>query len=154
MVKAYSKTYARTGTASFRVEDSTYVSHIYLTKETGEKSSVFEADEPIAVVVELYESGHDEIVLGLGIRDSDGHQVLHFCNRNEAVRFGANVRRISATFRNLLNSGEYFLTVWVGDARMQTLQYLHNCLSFTSDTSNFGTILCNGAVFLRPRWMI
>ncbi|MEE8169846.1 MAG: Wzt carbohydrate-binding domain-containing protein, partial [Phycisphaerae bacterium] len=131
------------------------MSSVRTLDDQGRPSDVLEHGKMMTVQIGVGGDVTGEVVVGVGVTDAGGHRVLHLCNRDDKtpLSIGDDTRCIDVSFMNILNKGDYFVTLWIGDGYLHSLDYATNCLRFRVDTdASRGQLLCKGAVVLTGQW--
>jgi len=117
-------------------------------------SNKFLYGERISISCTVFSKKSEEIFLGIGIRDSLSRQIIHFNSKDQNLKLIAKpgTNRFSVNFENILNKGDYYVTVWIGDSHFLSQDYIKDCISFSSDTVNLGNSYYNGIVITRSDW--
>ncbi|HOF61737.1 MAG TPA: ABC transporter ATP-binding protein [Candidatus Latescibacteria bacterium] len=138
-----------------RARDDIRVAYVETKRADGTLCSVFQHGEQIVVEIGL-ECGSlgQQVVLGVGFRDSLSRQVLHFNSRDSQFQLILTdaLTRVQLAFVNVLNKDDYYVTLWVGDERLTMLEYITDCLRFSTETTNIGNTLARGQVILPGEW--
>ena len=139
---------------SNRNKQSAYISYIELRNERDEICNIFNYGETINVRFGIKADWSFEAVVGIGIRDIHGHQILHYCNKddNENIYYNQSDDFFELKFLNILNEGEFFVTIWLGDSLMKGLDYVYNCISFKANTVTLGATTLKGLVIQKGSW--
>jgi lipopolysaccharide transport system ATP-binding protein len=139
----------RTGSGPMRI--------LYLsTKDKdGQIKSQFTFGEPITFNIGISGSPDAECIIGLSIRDSFGHLILHFSNLDD--KFVLIQPSVESEIQmcledNLLNEGTYYTTIFLGDGFNIMNDRVYNSLSFTVETATKGRIISNSAICLPAKW--
>ena len=130
------------------------------TVETKNSSGHLTADfgygETIAVRIWVAGAKGAEVILGVGFRDSLGRQILHLNNRDDKTTLvlAKELTCFELRLTNILNCGEYYLSVWLGDSLLVTQDYVSNCLRMSVETSSLGRSLAKGLVIQPGQWRL
>jgi lipopolysaccharide transport system ATP-binding protein len=134
-----------------------YVSYLATRNCDGEVRSDFLYGQPITFDLEIVGRAGNSCIIGLAIRDSRGVLVLHLNNTDddrELILTGDRTHVQVHLPNNVLNDGDYYVTVWLGD----TLDTLHdrvgNCLRFSVNSSALGFIRSQGCVRVPASWEV
>ena len=117
--------------------------------------TTFAHGEDVVVRLGVQAPSSDEIILGVVIRNMFSHRVLSFTNRDEKIRLTmppGGRAAFDLKFTNILNHGDYSLSLRLWDARMRDLDAAKECMVITSDTANLGQIVTHGAVYQHADW--
>jgi len=141
----------RTGNGPMRI--------LYLsTKDkNGQVKSQFSFGEPITFNIGISGSPDSECIIGLSIRDSFGHLILHFSNLDD--KFVLNQPSVESEIQmcledNFLNEGAYYVTIFLADGFNIMNDRVQNSLSFTVETATKGRIISNSSICLSAKWGI
>jgi homopolymeric O-antigen transport system ATP-binding protein len=129
--------------------------HLSTTDRTGEIKSQFSFGEPITFNIGISARPDTECIIGLSIRDSFGHLLLHFSNLDDKFDFilpSAEAEIQMHLENNLLNEGTYYTTIFLGDGFNIMNDRVYNCLSFTVETATKGRIVSNSSICLPAKW--
>jgi hypothetical protein len=120
----------------------------------GRAAGSFEHGERVTVRVGVRSRAAMPVVVGVGVRDAGGHQILHFCNADDRapIDLPAGESTVDLTFENPLNEGSYYLTLWLGKPGMETYDYRRDCLRFEATTASLGRRLARPAVIVDGDW--
>ncbi len=131
-----------------------YLDSLKVLNEKKELSNRFQCGESIILSLAIFSKKDEEIFLGIGIRDFSSKQIIHFSNKDHhvklKVKIGENLVRVK--FDNILNKGEYYVTVWIGDSHFTGQDYIKDCLFFSTDTTNLGNNYYKGLVIINADW--
>lgn len=129
--------------------------HLSTTDRTGQIKSQFTFGEPITFNIGISGRPNAECIIGLSIRDSFGHLVLHFSNLDD--KFDLILPSAESEIQmyledNILNEGTYYTTIFLGDGFNIMNDRVHNCLSFTVETATKGRVISNSSICLPAKW--
>ena len=125
--------------------------------KNGEIKSRFAFGEPITFNVGV--SGHPdtECIIGLSIRDTLGHLVLHFSNlddKSELILPAATSEIQMCLENNVLNEGTYYTTIVLADGFNLLHDRVPNSLSFAVETATKGRIISRSPICLPAKWEV
>jgi len=129
--------------------------HLSTEDQSGQIKSQFAFGEPITFNIGVSGRPDTECIIGLSIRDSFGHLILHFSNLDDKYSLilpSAESEIHMCLENNVLNEGTYYTTVFLGDGFNIMNDRTYNCLSFTVETVTKGRIVCNSKVYLPAKW--
>jgi len=121
----------------------------------GETSaSYFAYKEILTIKICIRSQESKDIIIGVGIRDLEGKQILHFSNFDSKVELSLSegMNNYELQFKNILNDGDYFITVWLGNSLCKQLDYEQNCMRFRVDNSMLGKSLLKGKILHPCHW--
>jgi len=132
------------------------ISFVETRNSSGMVTSNFSYGEDVVVRVGIVGGRGKEIILGVGIRDSGAHQVLHFNNRDDGASLTIvhPISSVEMCFKNTLNTGGYYITVWIGNSLLATEDYLQDCLHLSVDNSTSGIFLAKGMIIQHATWAV
>lgn len=118
--------------------------------------SEFGYGELIDVAINIQSKVEEKIYVVIGIKDTLGKQLLHFNSRDQQIELLARQgnNNINLRFKNVLNDGAYYLTLWIRDSHFQRQDYLEDCLMFSSNTLALGNNFSKGSIILDCNWAV
>ncbi len=133
------------------------VTSLAVCDASGHERSDFAYGEALHFHIGLSSDRARQCILALAIRDQEGQVILHLNNADDRVALlvlqGQSTAHASLAF-NILNEGNYVVTVVLSD----TLDALHdrvgNCLSLRINSQHQGSIRSQGAVRVAVMWSI
>jgi hypothetical protein len=130
---------------------------LYLNTQDENKQirSQFEYGEPIIFNIGVSGQPGAECILGVSIRNTLGHLILHFSNLDDSAELilpSAESEIRMCLQENILNDETYYVTVFLGDGFNLMNDRVHNCLLFTVDSTMQGRVVCNSPVRFPARW--
>lgn len=96
-------------------------------------------------------------IVGVAIRDSEGHLILHVNNTDDraSVELPAELSEIQVRLeRVILNDGTYHVTIWLGDELNTLNDRAGNCVSFEVRSAADGHIRSHGLVRQAATWSV
>jgi len=123
--------------------------------ERGEATARFGHRTPIRLRFGIASDAPRECLASIGIRDATGHLVLHPNNSDDKVELrvqppGGEVTMTLAD--NLLNSGTYYVSIYLADGLNTLHDRVGNCLALEVADPSDGNIRCRGAVRVPAQW--
>jgi hypothetical protein len=123
--------------------------------ENGQIRSQFAYGEPIIFNIGVSGQPGAECILGVSIRNTLGHLILHFSNLDDSTELvlpAAESEICMCLEENILNDGTYYVTVFLADGFNLLNDRVQNCLLFTVDSTMQGRVVCNSPVRFPARW--
>lgn len=122
--------------------------------ERNQPCSSFEIGQRIRLRVSIESRTEESLAVGISICDIVGRKILHFCNMFDDYRWVVchGNHTIELSFPNVLNSGTYYLTLWLGNRGMKTYDYVDNCLKITSRCSDERASWLRGLAVIPGQW--
>ena len=141
-------------TSSKTVAEDHFVKSVILQNSKKINTRVFFANESIRIQCCIVSKKQENIFLAVGIRDVLSNQIIHLNSKNqkEKLQTKAGKNMFQVEFENILSAGEYYVTVWIGDASFVTQDYVRDCISFSVDLSNLDTSYHFGSVIVPATW--
>jgi lipopolysaccharide transport system ATP-binding protein len=132
------------------------LNYVSTCNSKGETSSSFYVGENISIKVGVSAQPGSEVTIGIGIFNAQGQYILHFLNVNDnfPLKLLQDPTSFELNFRNILNEGEYSVTVWLGDKHLNSQQYAQDCISFTIENYTQTKATRRGQVILEGSWSI
>jgi lipopolysaccharide transport system ATP-binding protein len=128
-----------------------------LLDREGQIRSTFEHGEPIEFRVRIWSDRARESILCIAIRDAEGRVILHLTNTDDEaailVTQGESEAKIGLP-GIILNDGDFYVTVWLGDGMNTLHDRVGNCLGFRVSSQQLGSIRSQGAVRVAATWAI
>jgi len=131
------------------------LSFIETINQSGRPVSQFSYGEPITFRIGIQGQPHSLMNLGISIRNTLNQLVLHFTNKDDHISLEMRSRETTICVRvdqNLLNDGDYYVTVWLGDKFNILNDRAGNCLSFSIKSDVQGDIRSLGSIRIPARW--
>ena len=132
------------------------LSFIETTNKYGNPKSLFSYGEPISFRIGIRGQSHSLINVGISIRNSLNQLVLHLTNKTDKVPLEMRSHEISLLVyleQNLLNDGDYYVTVWLGDKFNILNDRVGNCLTFSIKSPSQGEIKSLGSFRVPAKWI-
>jgi len=127
------------------------------TDETGQIKSQFAFREPITFNIGISGRPNTECIIGLSIRDTLGHLILHFSNLDDKFDLILPAEKSEIQMHledNVLNEGTYYTTIFLADGLNMLNDRVYNCMSFTVQTASTGRIVSKSPICLFAKWDI
>jgi homopolymeric O-antigen transport system ATP-binding protein len=129
--------------------------HLSTKDRNGKIKPQFSFGEPITFNIGISGRPDTECIIGLSIRDSFGHLLLHFSNLDD--KFDLILPSAESEIQmciedNVLNEGTYYVTIFLGDGFNIMNDRVQNCLSFTVETATKGRVVSNSSICLPAKW--
>jgi len=130
---------------------------LYLSTQdnNGQIRSQFAYGEPIVFNIGVSGIPDAECIIGVSIRNALGNLILHFSNiddSSELILPSAESEIHMCLQENILNDGNYYVTVFLGDGFNIMNDRVYNCLSFDVESTMQGRTVCNSPVRLPAKW--
>lgn len=119
--------------------------------------SIFSTGESIRFRVTVAGMPGQKFTMGVNIRDGMGVLLIHLASLDvdTSLELPSTRSDVKVTLPNLpLNDGDYFITIWLGNARNELSDRVDNCLSFSIDNSMLGKIYCESKIRLEAGWEV
>jgi lipopolysaccharide transport system ATP-binding protein len=133
------------------------VSYLHTEDEHGRIRAHFQHGEPMIFKIGVSGRKSSQCIIGLSVRNTFGQLILHFSNLDDDAELTLPTDESFVTMRlenNVLNDGQYYVTVFLGDGFNIKNDYVYNCLFFEIDSTVQGRVVCNSPVRLPAHWEI
>ena len=129
------------------------ISHCTLTDAFEDVCCSFEYGETVNVKVVVDNVKKSGFKVGISLRDELGNLVIHYTSEDsQKGNFsGHGSNNVMCSFTNNLNTGSYYLTIWLGDD-YGLHDRVANCLKLESSLSSLGKINCQSKIYLPADW--
>jgi hypothetical protein len=120
-------------------------------------TSKFGYREPLTLRFGVATDVPRECLVSVSIRDAAGHVVLHPNNGDDRceIRLDCPGGAIELTIaEQLLNSGTYYVTIWLGDGLNVLHDRVGNCLTLEIGDPADGAFRCRGAFRVPGQWRV
>ena len=133
------------------------VKYLATRDSRGEIRSIFSHGETLIIEIGILGKAGMVCVIGLSIRDSMGHVILHFINTDDRIKLilpSNEVKVIVHVPKIILSDGYYNITVYLADSLKMLNDRVGNCLSFKVASSKHGDFGSLGLVRIPVKWKI
>jgi lipopolysaccharide transport system ATP-binding protein len=125
--------------------------------KNGSPCSFFEYGDKINIKVGVEAEINSKFMLGITIRNGQGQLLLHLNSPDDTDGFisHSNVTVINANIEKImLNNGDYYISIYLGDRYKLLNDRVGNCLSFSVTNKTLGHIENQGLVIVPVDWEI
>lgn len=120
----------------------------------GNIKSNFVFGEQVVFSIKVRGPVGSKITMGLTIRNTEGNAILHLnsCDELENIPMKYSEQLITVGFKNILNDGKYFLTLFLADSYKLLIERIENCISFDVSSINEFENRNYGCVRVKSHW--
>jgi hypothetical protein len=123
--------------------------------KNGSPCSFFEYGDKINIKVGIEAELNSKFMLGITIRNGLGQLLLHLNSPDDVDGFisHSNVTVIIASIEKIiLNNGDYYISIYLGDRYKLLNDRVGNCLSFSVTNKTLGHIENQGQIIVPVEW--
>lgn len=123
----------------------------------GNERGIFAFGDEIVFRVGVRARPQARCIVGVAIRDAQGHLILHVNNTDDraTVEMPAELSEIRVRLeRVILNDGTYYVTIWLGDELNTLNDRAGNCVAFEVRSAADGHIRSHGFVRQAATWTV
>jgi lipopolysaccharide transport system ATP-binding protein len=119
--------------------------------------SIFQSGDCIVFRIGILGQMDQRCTIGVSIRDNRGSILIHLPSVDQCpdLKLPTLKSYVDIKIEHLpLNEGQYYITIWLGDARNMLQDRVGNCLSFTVDNTLLGQSSCAASFCVSATWLV